>query len=176
MAQININVSEVQPSSFEPLPEGKYPVMITESTVETAKSGSNYLKLRLEVIEGNRRGAVLFTNLNLWNANPKAAQIAAEELKAICDAVGHPGTVQDSAELHSKPLMARVRIRTDPGYDAQNEIKGFSAYSAGGAAAPATQAPAPAQRPPAENVPQQAAHAPPASSPAAAPDWTKPGF
>lgn len=170
MAQINQDVSGVTASSFEPLPEGKYPVMITESTVEKSKTGSNYLKLRLEVIEGNRRGAVLFSNLNLWNASARAAEIAAEELKAICDAIGHPGNVQDSAELHNKPMLARVRIVQDPGYDPSNEIKGFSAYSSGGLGAPA------AQHQPAASAPHQAAHAPPASSPAAAPDWTKPAF
>lgn len=136
--------------SYDPIPAGWYNVMITESEFKATAAGTgNYLKLRLDVIDGEHQGRVVYTNLNLDNPNPKAVEIAQRDLAQICHAVGVLAP-DDSTELHDKPLQAKVTIRpARDGYDAQNEVKGYRPM--GGGAAPAsapTSATAPAGRKP----------------------------
>lgn len=141
------NAGEVPASdSYDPLPAGWYPAMITESEFRATSAGTGqYLKLRFDIIDGPGQGRVVFTNLNLENPNPKAVEIAQKDLSAICRAVGVM-TPQDSAELHDKPLQIKLTIRPAQGdYDAQNEVKGYKALDG---AAPAS-APAPAATAPA---------------------------
>ena len=51
--------------------------------------------------------------------------------------------VDDTAQLHGRPVRAKVKIRKDPSgqYEEQNEVSGFEAGA--GAAAPAIQSPVP---------------------------------
>lgn len=155
--------------TFEALPTGDYQVMIIDSAMEPTKLGNgHFLKLTLQVIDGPHKDATLFDRLNLDNPNPKAVEIAQRTLSAICHAIGVL-QVQDSAQLHNRPLNARVIYKPAAnGYDAGNDIKGYkplgpvSAAAAVPAAAPAA---APAWQQPA---PVAAAPAAPA---AAAPPW-----
>jgi hypothetical protein len=123
----NFNAAEVSPGNdFEPIPAGRYNVIITDSEMVTTKAGDGeYLKLTFKVLEGDHVGRLIWTNLNLDNPNPKAVEIAQRELSAICRAVDVM-TPEDSTELHGIPLSGMVKIRkgTD-GYADQNTISGF---------------------------------------------------
>jgi hypothetical protein len=104
--------------------------------------------MKVEIIEGEFQGRILFVILNLWNANPKAVEIANRELATIVAAVGKPGA-QDSVELHNIPMTIKVGIQPGVGeYGSSNRIKNYMAY-AQAPAAPVTivtkPAPAPAQ-------------------------------
>jgi len=128
-----IDTSNTEPEvGFEPMPAGKYPVMITASEIKQTKAGTGgYLQLRFDVIDGQFKGRVLFDRLNLWNPNEKAVSIAKSSLKAIEMALGLQGGVGDSSELHDKPLVANVKYKPASGnFDAGNEIKGYEAYTA----------------------------------------------
>jgi hypothetical protein len=116
----------VEPSgSFDLLPKGDYEVLIIDSEMKATKNGDGeYLALELQVTSGEHKGRILWTNLNLRNPNAKAEEIARGTLSAICRAVGVL-TPQDSSELHNKPLLAVVRIKTDPTYGDKNEVRGF---------------------------------------------------
>jgi hypothetical protein len=132
------NAENVEPQgSMEPIPAGWYVAMITESEMKPTKNGNGeYLQLRLDVVEGEHEGRVLFARLNLVNQNQTAVDIAQRELSAICRAVGVMQP-QDSSDLHDKPMRVKVTIRpAGNGYDASNEVKGYEA--AGGASAPAS--------------------------------------
>ena len=132
------NAAEVEPQgSFEPIPAGWYTAMITDSEFKPTKNGNGeYLQLRLDVIEGEHEGRVLFDRLNLNNPNQTAVEIAQRQLSAICRAVGVM-TPQDSNDLHDRPLKVKVSIRpAGNGYEASNEVKAYEAVD-GGQPAPA---------------------------------------
>ncbi len=103
------DANEHEPSrGFDLIPPGKYPALITASEVkETARGDGSYLALTLEIQGGELQGRKLWVNLNLWNPNPKAVQIAQADMSAICRAVGvlKPG---DSTELHNLPMLITV--------------------------------------------------------------------
>ena len=131
------NAAEVEPQgSFEPIPAGWYTAMITDSEFKPTKNGNGeYLQLRLDVIEGEHEGRVLFDRLNLNNPNQTAVEIAQRQLSAICRAVGVM-TPQDSNDLHDRPLKVKVSIRpAGNGYEASNEVKAYEAADGGQPAA-----------------------------------------
>jgi hypothetical protein len=166
MAQINpFDATQVSPESqFAPVPNGDYPVVITESEVKPTKDGAGqYLQLTLEVIDGHYKGRKIWDSLNLWNKNSTAVEIAQRALSQICHAIGVL-QVQDTVMLHNKPLVATLAVRAaGGGYDESNDVKGYKAYASGSAAAQAPVAAAP-QAPVQQQAP--AAAAPMANKPA----------
>ena len=132
------DASQVEPTDeFEAIPAGKYPAVITDSEFKETKAGTGtYLQFAFEIIDGEHKGRLLWSRLNLDNPNETAVKIAQQELSAICRAVGVL-TPQDSAELHNLPLMVHVRCRKRPDTDdLTNEIRGYSAIQQQPAAAP----------------------------------------
>ncbi|MFM8213083.1 MAG: DUF669 domain-containing protein [Pirellula sp.] len=123
----NFNANQVEPTSdFEPIPSGKYLAVITESELKPTKAGSgSYLQLTFQIIDGEYKGRLLWSRLNLYNSNATAVKIAQSELSAICRAVGVL-TPKDSVELHNLPLEINVkcRKREDTG-EISNEIKTY---------------------------------------------------
>ncbi len=147
MANLNgFNAGDVDPNMvFDAVPAGWYEVMILESEMKATKAqDGNYLELKLQIIEGEHKGRLLWDRLNLDNPNELATQIARGTLSAICRAVGIT-TPKDSSELHNLPLLAKVATKTYEG-ELRNEVKGYKPKGgaqaqaqapAGGAAAPA---------------------------------------
>ena len=122
--------------SFDPIPEGDYNVKIVESEMcltNKAKEADDpslgqYLKLKFEVMDGKMKGRSLYRNLNLVNKSAKAVEIASKELGTICKAIGLVA-VEDSGELHDKPMVAKVYIKPgDASYGPKNEVKNYKAY------------------------------------------------
>lgn len=148
MAQLpqSFDASQVSTESqFAALPNGDYPVTITDSEMKDTKDGTGqYLQLTLEVIDGPYKGRKLWDRLNLVNSNATAVEIAQRSLSQICHAVGELN-LTDSAQLHNKPLVAKAVYRpASNGYDESNDIKEYKAYSSGGQQQQAAPAPAPA--------------------------------
>jgi hypothetical protein len=178
------DASQVQPGgSYEVVPAGEYRAILVDSVMENTKSGSGqFLKLTLQIIDGPHAGVTLFDRLNLVNANPKAVEIAQRTLSAICHAVGVL-QVQDSAQLHNRPLVARVAYKEggEPDgrggvYGPSNEIKTYKAISQAAPQQAPVQQPAFQQSAAAYQAPTQPAfQQPPAqqAAPAAAgvPPW-----
>lgn len=133
MADLNgFDANQIEPTTeYEPIPAGKYVAMITESEMKLTKSGSgSYLQLTLQILEGDYKGRLLWSRLNLHNANATAVEIARRDLSAICRAVGVM-TPRDSVELHNLPLMITVKCkRRDDTGEVSNEIKGYAAREA----------------------------------------------
>lgn len=168
MAQLNnpFDASTVNPSpAFETLPEGEYLVMVADSEMKptNAKDGE-YLNLTLEVLEGPYKGRIVFDRLNLVNKNAKAVEIAQRQLSQICHAVGVL-RVNDSVELHNRPMIAKVGIEAgNPKKDAagnvigkyedKNKVKSYRPASGPApAVAPTTTAPATAAKPASGGMP-----------------------
>lgn len=112
-----------------PVPAGKYPGAIVKSEFkETKAKTGHYLALQLKIIEGQYKGRVLFTNLNLDNPNQVAVEIANKELNSICKACNKEG-VEDSEELHNIPMMLTVKVTEgDASYPPSNEITAYEPY------------------------------------------------
>jgi hypothetical protein len=142
----------------------------------------------MKVIDGQYAGRYIFAGLNIQNQNPTAQEIGQSQLSAICHAIGLL-QLQDSNELHNKPLEVKVSIRpartderTGQTYDADNDVKGFRALKTGGTAqtaAPAQPQPQAWTQPQPVATPQPqpvaSAHAP--AQPQASPDvppWAQP--
>lgn len=116
---------------YTPIPVGDYKAVITESEVKQTKAGDGqYLNLKVEIIEGEYQGRIIFVILNLWNPNPKAVEIANRELATIVAAVGRPGA-QNSEELHNIPMTVKVAIQPGVGdYGPSNRIKNYLPFAA----------------------------------------------
>lgn len=141
----SIDVDNIVPErgDFEPLPAGPYMAQVTDSDVVATKAGTgSILKLTFEVMEGPYANRKFFMNLNFRNPNATAQRIAQEQIKQICDAVGHTGQLTDSEVLHYRPLRAQLVIKRDPEYGDKNEVKKVSTLS-GSIPANAGQAQAP---------------------------------
>jgi hypothetical protein len=154
---------------FDCIPPGEYVAEIVASDVTTTKAGNGeMLKLQFKVIEGNFEGRVIFDQLCYRHENATAQLIAQQRLKAICEAVGFKGNLQDSEDLHYQPMRIKVGIRKDKTgqYSDQNDIKGVKPLSA----VPAPRAPAPSQTQTAP-APRQQSAAPRAASSGGSRPW-----
>ena len=127
---------EAESNEFDVIPAGWYPAELVKSELKTTKDKKGkYLSFQFKVTEDandeSSEGRFVFTNLNIVNANETAVKIAHSDLKAICEAVGHEGELEDTVDLHNIPLMIKVSYKPEtPDWPAKNEIKGYKAYDA----------------------------------------------
>ena len=127
---------ENEDMEFKPLKGGWYPAELVKSELKTTKDKKGkYLSFQFKIIEDandeKSEGRFVFTNLNIVNKNETAVKIAHSDLKAICEAVGHEGELEDTVDLHNIPLMIKLSVKPEtPQWPAKNEIKGFKAYDA----------------------------------------------
>lgn len=161
MASLNFDASGIDTTSqFDAIPAGDYEAMVTDSTMKSTKDGTGqYLELTIEIQSGQFQGRRLWDRLNLSNRNPKAVEIAQKQLAQLCHATGVL-QVQDSQQLHNRPIVMKVAVKNDPERGPSNEIKGYKAKGAAQQAAPfqAPRAAAPAA-PAAAPLPWAAARA-----------------
>jgi hypothetical protein len=150
MASLNgFNADEFK-DEYTPLPAGRYTAMIVKSETQATKAGNgSYLKLEIDIVDGQYKGRKLFENLNLENPNQQAVNIAKATLANICRAVNilHP---KDSSELHLKPISIMVSVEPErDGYPASNRVKRWDApESAAQTKMDFSKAPAPANAKP----------------------------
>lgn len=103
----------VEPASFDDLPAGDYPVIITDSEMKDTKDfQGKYLQLTYDIIEGQHKGRKLFDRLNLINRNDTARAISKQSLESICRATGYVGQLRDSSQLHRKLMIIRLSYNT----------------------------------------------------------------
>lgn len=147
LSDLNYNANDHDPmGTFTVVPAGDYLALIKNSEKKPTKAGTGKLiALEFQILEGEHKGAVVFSRLNLWNPNPKAVSFAKRELGDICRAVGvlQPRSTE---ELHNKPLVITVEVeeRSDKPGSYSNNIKGYKPVS-GGAVGVAEGRPAPAE-------------------------------
>lgn len=142
-AEMNFDANNVKPNSKpDPVPAGKYRVMITSSEVKpTANQKGKMLALEFVILDGDHKGRKLWDRLNVQHESKQAQDIAQGTLSAICHSVGVL-QLKNSSQLHEIPLMAKVAVKQNPGYDPINEIKGYEAVDGGPAKSIASTQPA----------------------------------
>jgi Protein of unknown function (DUF669) len=138
MAQFNFD-QEAEPSSprgdIELLPVAKYDAHIIESDVAPLKSGKGTgLSLTIEILSPGYKGRRVWASLNVAHENPKAQEIAQRDLSALKIAVGMPGKLTNTDDLHFRPFTLGVKVEpAQNGYPAKNVQNGF--FPPGGATA-----------------------------------------
>lgn len=118
------------------LPAGEYLVHIIKSEMKetkeskaTGKGNAYFLSLHMKVLEGERKGSLVFTNLNLKNPNPVAEEIANKELNSICQACGVQG-VADSEEIHQVPFVVELKVdKATKQYPESNSVTAYKPES-----------------------------------------------
>lgn len=142
LAELNFDARTVEPNQgFDCIPAGEYDAVIVGSEVKATNAGTGkYLKLELQILNGQFQNRKIWDQLNLWNPNAKAVEIAKGTLSSLCRAV-NVLTPNDSSELHGKPVRVKLGIQKSDEYGDRNVVKDYKPRQAGGtesAAAPTT--------------------------------------
>lgn len=88
------------------------------------------IAIRFDILGDNHPGRVVFTNINIRNANPVAERIGAEQLGELLRASGLP-RLSDTDQLIGLQIQIKVDIKKSEQYGDSNEVKGYKAFSAG---------------------------------------------
>ena len=126
-----INVADLPPATgdYSPIPEGVYPAVIKDATIQNTKAGTGqYIKVRFDVMGEHHAGRVVFTNLNIRNPNPKAEEIGRAQLGELARALGL-ATVTDTDQLIGGQCQIKVVVRKSEQYGDSNEVKGYRALA-----------------------------------------------
>lgn len=126
--RLTFDATKIQPSvPFEALPDGEYPVIITDTNEKPTKNGlGSYLEVIMKVIDGEYANRRITDRLNIKNQNETTVEIAHRQLSAICYVTGEL-LLQDTQQLHGKPfrvIVAKVP-RNDKPDQMTNEIRGY---------------------------------------------------
>lgn len=125
--------------SGEPVPAGWYNVKIHSAELKNTKSGTGqYIAVRYDIVGPTHQGRVVWGNLNIKNANPKAEEIGRQQLGDLMRSIGL-ARVQDTDQLVGGSLKIKVDVRRDEQYGDSNDVK---AYKALDGAMPSASAPA----------------------------------
>lgn len=203
MAILQFDASRVAPDEGrgDPVPPGWYVAAMEKSEMKPTKDGVNMmLACSFAILDGQYKGRKFFFNFNLQHTNPQTVSIAYAQLSAVCHAV-QLLQVNDSSELHGRPLKVKLKVRPAEGqYAAANDVEAFkhvqdpaannqtaATMGAPGTPQAAVVAPPPVQQwaaPPAAAAapaqqqwappPAQQQAQPPAAPPAAPGAWTPP--
>lgn len=113
--------------NFEPLPPGWYNVTISGADIKNTKtSGGQYIAVRYDVTGPTHQGCVVFGNLNIKNANPKAEEIGRQQLGDLMRSIGL-ARVSDTDQLIGGQLSIKLAIRKSEEHGDSNDIKGYKA-------------------------------------------------
>lgn len=132
MAQIGqFDATNIAPrEDYTPLPTGEYRAQIVDSDLKPTKNNDgHYAELVFECMDAPHKGRKVWARLNLDNKNPKTVEIAQQDLSAICHAVGKL-KINDTFELHNKPLIIRVEFVRADGAKQRNDGNEIRAYKA----------------------------------------------
>ncbi len=147
--------------SDEPLPAGRYKVLVEQGDWKTTNAGKQFVFVRLVVVDGTYKGRSVFDNFWLWSANPKYQKTRLQKLRRAVGA--NPAQCGNLADLIGHEVMCQIKLQDkDPdyaSYTGEKENKVVRYYQVPGAQAqrPAVQAFPAAPTPPttAQPAPQQ---------------------
>jgi len=130
-SNLNFDATQHQPATpNEPLPNAWYRMHVVESEVKpTADGQGRYLELVFEALDEPVKGRKAWDRLNLQNANVQTVRIAEGQLSALCHAAGVL-RLTHSSQLHHIPVMVKLIIKQQPGYDPKNEVRGYKSVNA----------------------------------------------
>lgn len=135
-------------NSYEALPAGWYSATIAGAEVKTTKSGTGrYIAVKYTITGPTHEGRVVFSNLNIENANPKAEEIGRQQLRSLMEAIGLP-KMTDSDQLIGGAVKIKLKIESDEQYGDRNNVAGYASLQASPALTKPVAAPKASSAPP----------------------------
>jgi len=111
--------------NYEVLPAGWYTAYIKSAEIKTTKTGTGkYIAVRYDITGPTHAGRMIFGNLNINNPNPKAEEIARQQLGELMRAIGL-SSVQDTDQLIGGSLSIKLGVRESEQYSSSNDVKSF---------------------------------------------------
>ena len=145
-------LGERPPNPFDPLPNGKYVVVLDKAEKKALKNADNGSRLACEftITRGEHEHRKLFKSYNLWHTappkepgKPSAKMVAEWEFAELCKACGKDGPLRNFEDLYHIPVVATVKLRpASNGFEAQNEISKIEKEGAETVTTTTTDAPA----------------------------------
>ena len=124
-------------SNYELLPPGWYDATVAGAELRDTKTGGQMIAVKYSILGPTHQGRLVWGNINIRNANPKAEEIGRQQLGDIMRATGI-ARVTDTDQLIGLTMGIKVAIRdAQNGYEAQNEVKGWKSTQGSAAPAPA---------------------------------------
>lgn len=112
--------------SYEVLPAGWYTAAIAGAEIKQTKSGTGrYIAVRYDITGPTHQGRVVFSNLNIENANPKAEEIGRQQLRALMESVGI-AKLADTDQLIGSNVKVKLKVERDEQYGDKNQVASFS--------------------------------------------------
>lgn len=162
----SVDAEDLQGGAFDAIPAGEYMMQLTEIRDKETNKGGKMLSLGFQVIDGERRGAMIWENVNYVNENEKAVAMARRTLRDMALALGYTD-FRDVESMMFKAMLIRVSLEPDnrgPGYPERNRIKNYRA--------PTNAAPRPANAAP-QSHSRPAAPPPPAANAGNTRPWAR---
>ena len=129
--EFNVDSLPVSESSYDPIPAGWYTANIKNAEIRQTKNGTGqYIAVRYDIEGPSHSGRVIFGNINIKNANPKAEEIGRQQLGEVMRAIGL-SVVRDTDQLIGGTLQIKVDISHQDGYEPRNEVRGYKAITGG---------------------------------------------
>lgn len=134
---IELNELPQATTSYELLPSGWYDATVAGAELRDTKTGGQMIAVKYSILGPTHQGRLVWGNINIRNANPKAEEIGRQQLGDIMRATGL-ARVTDTDQLIGLTMGIKVAIReAQNGYEAQNEVKGWKSTQGSAAPAPA---------------------------------------
>jgi hypothetical protein len=112
--------------NYEALPAGWYTATINGAEVKQTKNGTGrYIAVRYDITGPSYQGRVIFSNLNIENANPKAEEIGRQQLRSLMEAIGL-AKLADTDQLLGGNLKIKLKIEKSEEYGDRNQVAAFS--------------------------------------------------
>jgi len=131
---LGFDVENTEAVSFDLLPKGEYPAIITGCTPKASanKPGSRYVSMEVTIIGGKGKGRKIWGHFTSHHAtSATAVQIGRGQIKAAFMAAGVQSSSPIDLVAAQQPIMVSVGIeRGNDAYpDDKNTIKGFKAIT-----------------------------------------------
>ena len=134
-------------NDFKPLEPGQYSATVVASEIKATKAGTGeYISFTWEIIDGKGKGRKVFDIVNHRNPNKTAEDIGNATLGRMSRLAGVPN-LEDTSQLHGKPMLITLVIDENPGFSPKNVIKAWDPIPSNEGAGEASPPPGGSEKP-----------------------------
>lgn len=124
--EADYNPDEVEPGDFDNFTGPRRAAIVESEEKENNNGTGRLLVLKWQVSEGQENAnRIVFQNISYLHEKAQTQMIGQQQLKAICDAVGHQGHLEDTEVLHNVECLVTFGLsKTTPEYPTpKTEVK-----------------------------------------------------
>lgn len=118
------NVQDVPERTYDPIAPGWYTARIVEAELKQTQSGGDRISIKFSILGPSFQGRSVYVNINIRNANPKAEEIARQELGSIQRSLGID-LLSDTDQLLNGDLQIKISVRKNDKEEDVNDVKGY---------------------------------------------------